>query len=117
LSVICSIGFLLVRLSRPEWRIPDRCGGLQAFVRGHELDDGAETAERKRRDICDLEAARVRLGHPSRDFEIDPVRPPHGDGKLHTAGVRDHFQLLPREWVERVVDRDSRRQGIVEPCC
>jgi hypothetical protein len=77
---------------------------------------GAKDSERQHRDLRDLDAPCGGLGHPPRDLEIDAVGSANGDREIGAPRGRNHFQLFARERMEAVVDRDSRRQGIVTYC-
>jgi len=96
--------------------IPHGALGVQHKIVREQRGDGQQRLDRQGGKLDDFDRGRGRIRHPARDLDVDPVRPPNGDGKLDAPRRRNHLQLHPGQRMEPVVNRDSQRQGIVRRC-
>ena len=76
----------------------------------------AQRLDRQRRDRREDDLARRGLGHPPRDREVEAVGSAHRDRQVRVARGAHQFEFCTGERMERVMDANLQRLGIVE-CC
>ena len=90
--------------------------GLQALMRRQQRGHQAQRLERQRGDRRERALARRRFGHPARDLDVDAVRSTDRDRDLRVTRCANDLEFRTGQWMEWVVNFESRRLGIVERC-